>query len=181
MRADSVRLALACCTVWGVSGCARNPAPAGWLPTADGAQYTPFGSWIALEYKAAGDASLPAGGELIAVGRDSVFVVAPAGTVTAIPKAAVQRATVAAFDAQWGRLAVWTLVGSLSTLSHGVGLLISLPVWVIGGSLATASASRAPLHDDEPWQDVQKFARFSQGLPPGLDRATLRPTPGGVP
>ena len=180
MRADSVRLALVCCAVWGGAGCARNPAPAHWLPTADAAQYSAFGGWIVLEY-AATNASLLPGGELIAVGRDSVFVLPPAGTVTAIPKAAIQRATVAAFDAQWGRLAVWTLVGSLSTLSHGVGLLISLPVWVIGGSLATASASRAPLLDAEAWRDVQKFARFPQGLPPGLDRARLRPKPVGVP
>jgi hypothetical protein len=178
MRVDSVQLAIVCSAVSGAAGCAPNPAPAHWLPTADAAQASPFGAWIQLEYAPAGP-TFPAGGELIGVGDDSVFVLPPEQTLVAIPKAAVRQATVAVFDAQWSRLAVWTLLGSLSTASHGAFLVLSFPVWVIGGSLAAGSASRAPLHDAEAnWQDVQKFARFPQGLPPDLNRATLRAQPG---
>ena len=73
-------------------------------------------------------------------------------------------------------MALWTVAGTLSTASHGVALLLSAPAWIIGGSVATTKVSHAPLitYPSRPWSDLARYARFPQGLPIGLDPATLQ-------
>jgi hypothetical protein len=93
-----------------------------------------------------------------------------------VPRAAITRATVAGYDIGAGRLATWATVGTISTISHGVALVLSAPVWIIGGSVATSKANHAPLitYPSRPWSDLARYARFPQGLPIGLDPATLQ-------
>lgn len=129
-----------------------------------------------MEYTA-GFGEARAEGELIAVGTDTVFLLSAEGLI-AIPMRAITRATLTAYDAQWGGLAAWSTFGTVSTLSHGYGLIVSAPVWILTGSIATASASRAPRRQyrsgAEVWREFRKFARFPQGLPPGVPRTSLR-------
>jgi hypothetical protein len=56
-------------------------------------------------------------------------------------------------------------------------MVFTLPVWIIAGTLATASQSRAPLrpvHDRAGWSALGRYARFPGGLPANLPR-TLPP------
>jgi hypothetical protein len=162
------------------TACSTNPAPRGWLAPAPIAVSDPYGAWVHIEIPSAGKQA-PSGGELIAVGLDSVFVLAPDGEFHAIARADVTRARVAYYDSQYGQLAAWTTIGSLSTGSHGFFLVFSLPVWTIGGWATTGAQSRAPLayvrENERSWDDVAKYARFPQGLPTELDRKRLRPKP----
>jgi hypothetical protein len=168
-------------------GCAHSPAPAGWLPPADASGSDAFGGWMVAEV-GAGHERRRVEGELIAVEADTIIVLA-AGGLESLPRAAILKATVAGYAIDAGKLGGWTTFGTISTLSHGVILLLSAPVWIITGSIATGKASRAPLLEyhvvrgDEsramndasrPWTDLALYARFPQGLPAGLDRATLR-------
>lgn len=168
-RAMTVALAAAL-----VSGCAHSPAPRGWLPTADAAGADAFGGWLVAEVGRGRD-HRRIEGELIAVGTDSLLVFAADG-VARVPRTAITRATVAGYDIAAGKLGTWTTLGTISTLSHGAWLLLSAPTWIIGGSIATSKASHAPLvtYPSRPWSDLARYARFPQGLPIGLDPATLR-------
>lgn len=157
------------------SGCARPYAPRNWLPDAAGAQQDAHGGWIVLHEE---DERRMAEGELIAVMQDSVLVMTQAGLVSR-PLASTKQATLTAYDAHAGKLATWSLLGTVSTLSHGGGLVISAPIWIIAGAASTSTA----VHQAEvktpkrSWKDMQMYARFPQGIPADLDRTTLHPKP----
>ena len=157
-----------------VSGCASTKAPSGWLPDARQSAYEASGGWIAAQVGPR-DSSREVRGELIAVQGDSVFVLTVAG-FEAIPAARIRAAQVASYDVNWGILSGWWVAGTLSTASHGWLLIVSAPIWILTGSLSTAAASRAPIvrYPDRAWYELGSFARFPQGLPPGLDRSALR-------
>lgn len=159
------------------AGCATSSAPRGFLRPPLEAQRSAYGGWIEIalvrEPRARTEGTLS--GELIAVGDDSIFVLGAAGLrAVAVPQ--IARARLMAYDAQYGALASWTLLGVLSTASHGVGLILTAPMWIVLGTTATSAQSHAPLHvvtrpADLP--SLRPFARFPQGLPPALDRRAL--------
>lgn len=159
-----------------VAACPAQPAPEGWLPTPDATPEWTRGGWIELELRT-GDSSATAPlarGELLAVSADSGWVLTDSGIV-AVAAAGVARATLVGWDPETGKLTTWALIGTLSTVANGYILVLTAPMWIIGGSLATASHSRRPVLDteDDQWPELRLYARFPQGLPPGLDRATL--------
>jgi hypothetical protein len=121
-------------------------------------------------------------GEFIAVSNDSVFVLTQAAEFRAVAHADVEHALVASYASQYDLLAVWSLMGTVATASHGWFAIFSAPIWLIAGPIATASQSRAPLEDVVTrrgswvdWADVSMYARFPQGMPLSLDRSQLRP------
>ena len=76
-------------------------------------------------------------------------------------------------------LGLWTLLGTLSTGSHGFFLILSAPVWILTGTVAAVNQSRQPVltYPRQGWAGWRAYARFPQGLPPGLARAALDPKP----
>lgn len=158
----------------GSLACARSPSPAGWLAPARQAQADPYGAWIVITRLGGSPVE---SGEFLAVERDSVFVLSSNREVRTIPRDSVLRAEIWFYDAEWGKLAGWTALGSLSTISNGFFLILTFPAWAIGGSIATALQSRAPLYQvDRPyaWDGARMYARFPAGLPANLPR-TLPP------
>ena len=155
-----------------VSGCFHTPAPKGWLPTAIEAQHDAYGGWIKLEF-GAGAARNTVHGELIAATSDSVHVLT-SDSLVVVPTALVIAGTLTAYDSQYESLRWWTILGAFSTLSHGFGLVLTAPVWAIAGSAATGSASKAPRVESTHPAVLRMYARFPQGIPPGLDVRSLR-------
>ena len=155
-----------------LSGCAHSGAPAHWLPHASAAAIETHGGWVVVHLK---DRSEHAG-ELLAVDADSVFVL-EGDRFLALASVDLSRAVVTGYDAQAGKLGGWTAMGAISTFSHGYGLVVSLPTWVILGGTMTALQSHAGRVDIATWETARAYARFPQGLPAGLDRATLRQKP----
>jgi len=151
------------------TACFRTTAPRGWLSTADAAQREAYGGWIRVETAHGAFAE----GELIAVTPETLFVLS-LDSLASVPISAVTLATLTAYDAQHGVLRTWTLLGSLATVSHGVLLILTLPVWITTGALSTASASKAPRIQSLDPAALRPFARFPQGIPPGLDRHAIR-------
>jgi hypothetical protein len=49
-------------------------------------------------------------------------------------------------------------------------------MWMIGGTAASIYRTHEPrvVVPEHPWADLRAFARFPAGLPPGLDRSSLR-------
>jgi len=159
------------------AGCASAHAPVAYQQTPAQAASTAYGGWISLE---GGDKQhrVLTRGELIAVQNDSVFVLGDAGCV-ALRVTDVKQGRFEAYQPETGGMTAWTLLGTLSTGSHGVGAVISARVWILVGSLATGSASRSGVRPVRPeqnasWKEIAKFSRFPQGLPPGLEWTELR-------
>lgn len=155
--------------------CAASTAPRGWLPGPGEAQAEAYGGWISVQRQSHRETIH---GELIAVDRDSVFVLT-AEELFVIPLADVRRAKLTSYKSGGSAIALWGLAGTLSTISHGVILIISAPLWIVSSSIAAAGASREPqvTYPQRSQQELSMYARFPQGLPEGLDRSllTLKP------
>jgi len=80
--------------------------------------------------------------------------------------------------AGWGPAAIaWTVLGTLSTLSHGWFLILSVPIWsVVGG--ATTAIVWSPGVRASGCAEIRAYARFPQGLPRSwLDEQQGMPAP----
>jgi hypothetical protein len=178
IRLQVASVAAACAAV---AACASNPAPRGWLAPAQAAESDPYGAWIVVRHDdPEGGPTLETAGELIAVESDTVFVLPQSGPLSAIPLRHANEGRLAYYDSRSEYLGLWTFMGILSTASHGYFLVISAPVWIISGSIASASQSRAPLvrvtrSELSQWRALTIYARFPAGIPPGLARDRLRP------
>lgn len=155
-----------------LEACATTSAPKGWLEEPETMQRKSFGGWITVN----GNSPNPCDGELIAVNSDTIFVMTPI-ELRAIPTKSVYHAKLTAYQSHQGELGAWTVLGTLSTLSHGVGLIFTAPAWLLFGSIATSAQSHVPeiIYPKKPWGDLKAFARFPQGLSNEIDRSALKP------
>lgn len=162
-----------------VVACAGNPAPAGFLPSPAQAPQDVYGGWIQVTMSAGRHDSTIAG-ELIAARADTVWVLPDSGPVVVVPTSTVKDARVARYRSDAGAIAGFTALGVVSTISNGYLLGITAPLWIITGIVASSNESRAPLRGVPPlgWPDLAAYARFPQGLPPGIDLGEIRPKPG---
>jgi hypothetical protein len=156
--------------------CAGNPAPAGFLPSPAEAVRDVYGGWIEVTVTAGRHDSTIAG-ELIAARADTVWILPDSGPVVVVPTSTVKRGRVARYSPQTGAIAGYTALGVVSTISNGYLLGITAPLWIITGIVSSSSESRAPLLGVPPlpWTDLAAYARFPQGLPPGIDLGEIRP------
>jgi hypothetical protein len=161
------------------SGCATSRAPDDWLPPAEELERQTYGAWLYLEYTE-NSQFVTAEGEFIAA-QDSVVYLLP--LAESFKKVTMKDITLAVLDVhekETGKFAGWTVAGSLSTLTHGLGLMLSLPVWIVTGTISTVAVSHLGSEDqDYPnplwWAGVSRYARFPQGLPASIDLQSLRP------
>jgi len=148
------------------SGCASNPAPRAMLRSPEQMQRTAFGSYVAIASRDGGQI----GGELIAVDHERLYVLS-GQTLHNMPVANVEKATLAAYSTGESEIAGWGALGIISTLSHGYLLIFSAPVWLLSTSVAAGVESRAALfhYPERPLESFRPYARFPQGIPPGVD------------
>lgn len=107
-------------------------------------------------------------GELLAVDACFVVVQTENGSV-GIPSKDVESVKVQLYPTTAATgVVVLTILGTLSTLSHGYYIAFSAPVWIGTGLGASFSLGRADdFKIDHPSPLLYQFARFPQGLPPG--------------
>ncbi len=189
---DDKRLSLGriCCVILlfsPLTGCVSSSAPEGWLPQAQAVKTQAFGAWIEVQHE---NASLVFG-ELINVKDDSLLVLGtsdvealkqdetstPEPVLQSIAHNQIDEARLFRYDSNWGKMALWSTIGVLSTASHGVGLILTAPLWLIIGSSSTAGQSRSPLveYPEEKWHAFVPFARYPQTLPDNLQRSHIKP------
>lgn len=174
-RGLSARLSLlaAVCLLWG-GGCAASGAPPGYLRRLPEAALDPYGAWIRLEAALPGKTTIQ--GEFIAVGEDGVFVL-DGSTLREVAFANILSADMAVFDPDSGRAQGWVAMGAVSTVSHGLFLVCTLPVWLFFGGVSAGAHARAGLarYPQRTWDGLRAYARFPQGPPPDLRDLELRP------
>jgi hypothetical protein len=110
-------------------------------------------------------------GELLAVEPSWIYLSnGGEGPEQVVPVRLAEVSNVEIRDIYWtpsAMLAIWSVVGTISTLSHGVILIFSAPVWVgtgIATSLAAASGNDLTV-SREDFPRLVQYARFPAGLP----------------
>ncbi|HEX7604399.1 MAG TPA: hypothetical protein VF316_22425 [Polyangiaceae bacterium] len=130
-------------------------------------------------------------GELLAVGAHAMAIAVRRGDNDEdlfVSEAEIEKVRVTAYSnaALTGALVTWGAVGTLSTLSHGVFLIFSAPIWTVAGMATSIAAAEdsdqsAVVLGGEQAQ-LWQFARFPQGLPPTYPiKGNTPPPPAPVP
>jgi hypothetical protein len=161
------------CLSLSICGCASTSAPRGWLESPYDMQSDAHGGWLRLETKT----ELRMFGELIAISSDSLFLAGE--DLQAVAQADIKSARLLAYKSNAEEVGGLVALGTLATLSNGVLLLFTAPMWMIGGGIVTGVRSFQPTIDypKQEWSRFRAFSRFPQGLPPGLDRSQIRMKP----
>jgi len=105
-------------------------------------------------------------GEVLAVDEESIWMRVENEELR-VPRARVQSVELELYPSKASNNGLWTGVGTASTLTHGFGLLISAPLWLLIGIPATVSASMENTVVLTPGQLdlLRHYARFPQGRP----------------
>ncbi len=156
------------------AACATSTAPCGFLPSASEARTSAYGAWIELELLGA-SRERTVQGELLAATADTVWVLSDSSAAV-LPTAVVGRGKLTAWRSGTGAVTSWTALGVVSTVSNAVLLIFTAPLWIVTGTVAGASESHSPQRTVPPllWAELAPFARFPQGIPPGLVLETLK-------
>jgi hypothetical protein len=178
-RRSFIFFLLLCCVL--EIGCAASHAPHNWLPSSKGLAAEPYGGWIFVESGINGGRTFS--GEFIGTTDSSVGILSPDG-FKFIPFAEIQYVNLKIHLDDHSDIALWGLVGSLSTLTHGLGLVLTLPVWLITTIASTSAESHNGLftqdfdsngqQETSWWSKHQMYARFPGGIPKGLDCTKLK-------
>lgn len=151
--------------------CVSNKAPKHFLKKPVLAQHDPYGGWIEVQ-TLEGEWYY---GELIAVQDDSLYLLDT--TLQSVAVSEITYAKLVGYDSEADGMGTLVVLGTLSTISNGVYLVCTFPLWAIGGGYVAHLQSKLPVLEF-PAQDIklfQYFARFPQGLPENLDRTALKP------
>jgi hypothetical protein len=152
------------------AGCAVTHEPDDWLASPEAMQTDTHGGWIDLKYRSAPNKKTALGGELIAIGTDSIYVANE--TFHSVAISSINSAQLVAYESNAGAMGFMVFAGALSSISNGWFFGITIPMWIIGGGITTSQRSYEPIVE-YPGRSMSRFApyaRFPQGLPPGLDR-----------
>lgn len=160
-----------------ISGCAHSYAPRRWLPDTDQIQTEAYGGWLSIEYKTEGEETEKVKGEYITSDSENVYLLYD--SLEVIPRYKITEAVLEIDDKNTSQYSGWTVLGTVSTLSHGWFLVFTMPTWLTTGIIATSGESyRDRYSADDPtneyWDHIIKFARFPQGLPKNINPKSLR-------
>ncbi len=170
MRTRELVAALALATF--ATACVSNPDPR--QPTIQKMQTEGVGGWIV----ATSTAGWQVQGELISITREYVHILRvgqPGAALVYVRTADVAKASVYTYEYEGG-LGVFGLLGTLSTISHGFFLALTAPVWIISTAIAVAAESahvELEYPEDNSLEELSRWARFPQGIPPNIDEEAL--------
>jgi hypothetical protein len=151
-------------------GCATNPDPRS--PSIETTQTRGYGGWIEITTVRNNVVS----GELISVEPSVVRVLVRPhpGSLVVIRISDIRRAQLFKYESEAG-VGGWGVLGTLSTISHGFFFVFSAPAWILTSSVAASVESRHVILEvpGDAWSELATWARFPQGMPPGLDEDSL--------
>lgn len=153
--------------------CGHSEAPQQWkIPVRKLGQH-PHGAWADVDLITNGQTGFLSG-ELLAI-QDEEAVIRRSSDLARVHIACIQRLHLAAFENEYAATVFYGVVGIVTTLSHGVWLVFTAPVWALTTTGASVGSARAGTFDFGPGaprlSGANGWARFPAGLPPGfLDR-----------
>ena len=160
-----------------VSSCAAQYG-SGWLPEAEQATHDGYGAWVRVKPFFSKTIDEQYEGELIAVSKDSLYLIniSSKNTFEAFPRQDIAKVVGNTYDrGGYWQYAVGAIVGCL--LSATTGFYLFIPFFgyiisaIIGGSVASYISHISYDGDDMDWRELSTYARFPTGLPPTYNRA----------
>lgn len=143
-----------------LAACVYNPDPRS--PSPKEMQQSGKGAWIVVTQRDGSEIA----GELLAIDQGVIYVKKGARDDVSIPLYNVRGADVFKYESDWG-FGLWGTLGTLSTISHGVFLVFTAPIWILSSSIAAgyeAAHVRLQIPDDDI-AEITKWARYPQGMP----------------
>lgn len=115
-------------------------------------------------------------GELLAASADALCVRVDDESLC-VPARELARVSLQVRPSEAGELVLWGLGGALTTISHGLFLVITAPGWIVVTTASAVSSSVGATTHIEARNDLDlrilgPYARFPQGLPPGFGPAS---------
>jgi hypothetical protein len=164
-------LVISTVTAW---HCATVQAPDGWLTDPQKAGSDVYGGWITIMFGSGDKKNAPVQGELLAISRDSLLIANEKFCAVAV--STVKSAKLYAYQSKADQMAGLVVLGMLSTASNGLWFILTAPMWMIFGSIATSIQSYEPILS---YPDVQLdrfivYTRYPQGLPSDIDRNKIK-------
>ena len=153
--------------------CSTIKAPIGSVPNRKALRTDCYGGWLDLRLNSSNDTVT---GEFIAANEDSIYIM-QSGKVQTYAISNISSARVITFNNSRGAYVVWTVAGSLLTISNGGFLVFTLPPVLISGILTTVAEAKRINYLDYPsnsFKELSKYARFPQGMPEGIKTSDLK-------
>lgn len=166
------------------AGCASSYAPREYLSEIEDTQQESFGGWITVISDTAKSKGNIRGiiyaGEFI--GYDSLNVYLLADSLIIVPRTNIPKCVLQLDDNDIETFAGWTVLGIISSFTHGYYATVSIPAWLITGILVNSAESardryEAKNPDEKYLQSILIYSRFPQGIPSELDLTKLKPKP----
>ena len=159
------------------TSCASNPTPAERRVSQEEAISSGKGAYAFVLYA---DKSSD-GGELIAAPPGQLLLLTEGGNLVAVDWRRISELTLGVHDNNADALGLWGVLGSLSTLSHGVFLVFTLPVWLGASIGSTAQESHRGIFRCPA--DTPRCAPRAPDLDAGVPRGgrRVRALPAGPP
>jgi hypothetical protein len=167
-----------------LSGCAASRIPSEYRFSPRGLKHEISGNWADLKPHSA-DITNPLktlSGELIAIQSDSIYILTSGG-LAVFHLSAIDETVVYMFTNQAAGMAVFTgllfIPDVIAAITIGEpGFLIIGAPWLLTGSILTVveSTNHSNLLNypySNRLEDLRKFSRFPQGMPPGIDRSRI--------
>ena len=158
--------------------CVTFRAPRGWLASAEVEAQQAYGGWMSIWLNQTGGPP-ELEGELLVIDSDTAWVLTLGGEVLPFATGDILKARLEIYDPGLAKIRLVVFVGILSTISHGMAVMLTMPAWVLGGWLIDWSAARSAVVDVQktPWENLKVHARYPQGLPPGFKSEMIDPKP----
>ncbi|MBE0663893.1 MAG: hypothetical protein IH597_15660 [Bacteroidales bacterium] len=155
--------------VFVLSGCSIGLPK--YLPSPDQLGVNEYGSYISLSMQDGPNLQ----GELIAIGNDSIIVLEKSTrNCTSMPVSGIKRYSL--YYAQPKNYGWAIPLYSLVTISHGWFLAISFPVNLIATTIIYSEGRNAYRYraNEISLESLKMFARFPEGIPAGIDVASIK-------
>jgi hypothetical protein len=160
-----------------LAGCVSNPDPRN--RTLEAVERLGYGGWIVMTTRN----KMWVQGELISVDDGYIRVLGQTSdpqfagrgwTLLKVANNNIERAQLYKYHSEGG-FGSWGLVGSLSTASHGFLLILTLPLWLLATGIVSGAETRHVIvsYPEAPLPELAAWARFPQGIPPGIDDRRL--------
>jgi hypothetical protein len=158
-------------------GCARTYAPKGYLTVPESEANQVYGAWLEVYTTSAAQPDDSLSGEFIAVSPQVIYTMNP--KLNIIHRDQIIKARAIAYDSESGAIGTQVFLGTLATITNGFFLVFTAPMWLIGGSFATANRSWEPIEEypQKNWEELRQYARFPAGIPEGINLPEMKPNP----
>ncbi len=173
----SIKIFLIAFMILIMGGCAHSYAPQKWLPDTDQIQTEAYGGWLTIDYEPGNDETIVIRGEYITSDTLNVYILYD--SLYIIPKGKITDAILEIDDKNTSEYSGWTVLGTVSTLSHGWFLGFTFPIWLATGISASSGESFRDRYsegdpDEAYWNQILKYSRFPQGKPENVNLRELR-------